>query len=90
MQALALAEDTRSTALRDQTVILRSDAQAPDGRRQIPVHLKKILRGKSPDPTLEAEDIVFVPDSAGKRALQRGVESVVQAATGVAIYGTRF
>jgi polysaccharide biosynthesis/export protein len=90
LQALALAEDAKSTALRSHTVILRNDPQAPEGRKQIPVDLKAIVRGKSPDPLLQAEDILFIPDSSGKRALHRGFESVLQAATGVAIYSSRF
>jgi polysaccharide biosynthesis/export protein len=90
LQALALAEDAKSTAQRDQTVIVRNAPQAPEGRIQIPVKLKAILRGKSPDLVLQAEDILFIPDSSAKRAFNRGIESVVQAATGVAIYGARF
>jgi polysaccharide biosynthesis/export protein len=90
LQALALAEDAKTTALRSQTVIIRNDPQAAEGRKQIPVDLKGILRGKSPDPVLQAEDILFIPDSTAKRAFGRGIESVVQAATGVAIYSTRF
>jgi polysaccharide export outer membrane protein len=90
LQALALAEDTKTTAKQNQTVIIRNDPQAPEGRKQIPVDLKSILQGKSPDPVLQAEDILFIPDSSGKRAFNRGIESVVQAATGVAIYGARF
>jgi polysaccharide export outer membrane protein len=89
LQAIALAENPRNTAKRDQTVIIRNDPQSPDGRKQIPVDLKGILQGKIPDPVLQAEDILFVPDSAGKRALNRGIESVLQVATGVAIYGAR-
>jgi polysaccharide export outer membrane protein len=89
LQALALAEDAKTTAKRDQTVIIRNDPQAPEGRKQIPVNLKAILGGKSPDPVLQAEDILFIPDSSAKRALNRGIESVVQVATGVAIYGGR-
>jgi polysaccharide export outer membrane protein len=90
LQLLALAEDAKTTAKRDQTVIIRNDPQAPEGRKRIPVNLKGILGGKSPDPVLQAEDILFIPDSSGKRAFNRGIESVVQAATGVAIYGARF
>jgi polysaccharide export outer membrane protein len=86
LQALALAQDAKSTALRSQAVILRSDPLAAEGRRQIPVDLKTIVQGKSPDPVLQAEDILFVPDSAAKRALNRGIESIVQIATGVAIF----
>ena len=90
LQAIALAEDTKTTAMRKQTVIIRSDPQAQDGRKQIPVDLKAILQGKSPDPVLQAEDILFVPDSTGKRAFNRGIESVLQATTGIAIYSAHF
>jgi polysaccharide biosynthesis/export protein len=89
LQALALAQDAKTTAKRDQTVIIRNDSQAPEGRKQIPVKLKAILEGKIPDPVLQAEDILFIPDSRAKRAFNRGIESVVQVATGVAIYGGR-
>jgi polysaccharide export outer membrane protein len=90
LQALALAEDTKSTALRDKSLIIRRDPQSPEGRAQIPVDLKKILGGKSPDPSLQAEDILFVPDSSGKRALHRGLESILQVTSGVVIYSSRF
>jgi polysaccharide biosynthesis/export protein len=90
LQAIALAEDTKNTASKSLTVILRSDAQAKDGRDRIMVNLKAVLQGKQPDPKLRAEDIVFVPESTGKRALNRGIESIVEAATGVAIYGSHF
>jgi len=90
LQALALAEDAKTTAKQNQTVIIRNDPQAPEGRQQIRVDLKGILRGKSPDPVMQAEDILFIPDSTAKRAFHRGIESVVQAATGVAIFSTQF
>ena len=90
LQAIALAENTKGTAQPDQSIIIRNDPQSPEGRKQIPIDLKKILRGKSPDPTLQAEDILFVPDSTGKRVLHRGIESILQVTTGVAIYSGRF
>jgi polysaccharide biosynthesis/export protein len=90
LQALALAEDAKSTALLKLAVILRRDTRAQDGRDRIPVNLKAVLQGKSPDPVLHAEDIVFVPESTGKKAFNRGIESVVEAATGLAIYGSHF
>ena len=86
LQAVALAADTKNTASRSQAVILRSDPQAPDGREQIPVDLKRIERGKSADPVLQAEDIVFVPDSSAKKAVNVGVASIVQMAVGMAIF----
>jgi polysaccharide export outer membrane protein len=85
LQALALAENPTGTAKTGETVILRSDPQAPDGRKRIPVDLKAIMRGKNLDPVLQAEDILFVPDSAGKEAL-KSTESVLMSATNAVIY----
>jgi polysaccharide export outer membrane protein len=89
LQALALAENTKGTALRSQTVIIRPDPQSPNGHMQIPVELKKVLDGKSPDPVLIADDVLFVPDSTAKIALKRGFNAVMEATTGVAIYRGR-
>jgi polysaccharide biosynthesis/export protein len=90
LQALALAQDTKPTALSKDTVIIRTDSDGSQGRKQIPVDLKKVIQGKSPDPMLQAEDILFVPDSAGKRALRRGVEAALQITSGALIYSSRF
>lgn len=84
LQALALAEDLKSTAVRDKAVIIQR-AEAGE-HRQIPVNLKKLLAGKTPDPALHAEDILFVPDSSSRRALKRSAEAALQMATGLAIY----
>lgn len=86
LQALALAEDLKNTAVRDKAVILHPQAGSPEGRRQIPVNLKTLLAGKMADPTLRAEDILFVPDSSSRRALKRSAEAVLQVVTGMAIY----
>jgi len=90
LQLLALAEDTRPTAKRDRTIIIRNDPQAPGGHTQILADLKQILQGKLPDPVLQPDDILFIPDSSAKRALHRGLEAIVQTTTGIAIYGSRF
>jgi polysaccharide export outer membrane protein len=86
LQALALAEDLKTTAVRNKAVIIHGDAKAAGGRQQIPVDLKKLLAGKTADPALEAEDILFVPDSSSRRVLTRSAEAVLQVATGLAIY----
>lgn len=86
LQALALAEDLKTSAVRDKAVIIHGDAGAPGGHRQVPVNLKKLLAGKMADPSLRAEDILFVPDSSSRRALKRSAEAVLQVATGLAIY----
>lgn len=86
LQALALAEDLKTTAVRGKAVIIHGDPAAPGGRRQLPIDPRKLLAGKSPDPPLVAEDILFVPDSSSRRALKRGAEAALQMATGLAIY----
>lgn len=86
LQALAMAEDVKSTALRERAMLIRAGGPAAGERQQVPVDLKKVLAGKAPDPVLQADDILFVPDSAGSKAFRRGLEAVLQAATGVVIY----
>ena len=52
---------------------------------ETPIQLKKILQAKAQDQPLEAEDILFVPSSAGKVAMGRTVDAAMQAATAVGI-----
>ena len=54
-------------------------------REEIPVNLKTILAGQSPDVPLQPEDILFVPVSGGDKALARAAEAAIQAST-FAIY----
>lgn len=86
LQAIALAEDLKSTAKRDKAVVIKPDPKASNGHIQMPLDLRKILAGKTQDPVLQANDILFVPDSQGIKALHRGLEAALQAATLVAVY----
>jgi polysaccharide export outer membrane protein len=87
LQAVALGEGLKSTALQKKAMIIRRGRQFQNGREEIPVNLKRILSGHASDPGLEANDILFIPDSASKRALRRGAEAAVQIATGLVIWG---
>lgn len=85
LQALALAEGTTSTSAGKAARIIRTEEQ--NGRREeIPVNLPRILSGKAPDPILEAKDILFVPNSAGKTAFYRGAEAAVSITGGLIVY----
>jgi polysaccharide export outer membrane protein len=86
LQAVALGEGLKATALQKKAMIIRRGPQFPTGREEIPVNLKEILAGRAPDPSLEANDILFIPDSASKRALRRGAEAAVQIATDIVIW----
>lgn len=80
LKAVALAEDLKSTALGKKAVIIRKTGQPPALTEEISVDLDKILRGRSPDRPLVANDILFVPDSSGRKALHRAGEAAAEAA----------
>lgn len=85
LKAIALAHGMTSFAKGDDAVIMRNDAKT--GKRiQIPVHLKKIQNHKADDVPLLSNDILYVPDSKGKKALARGTEAAIGIGTSVAIY----
>jgi len=87
LKAIALAEDLKSTAIRSRAMIIRGDpAQAGPARREFPVNLSEVLKGRAPDPPMQANDILFVPDSAARKAMHRAAEAAVQIATGVIIW----
>ncbi len=83
LQAIALAHGANPTAKLGAAKLIRN---SPTGTKEIPIPLDKILSTKLPDLPLYADDVLFVPNSAAKSATRRGLEAMVQAATGVAIY----
>lgn len=87
LQALALAEGLNETADKRRAKILRLRPGA-NQRVEVAVDVKGILTGKRADVPLQGDDILFIPGSAGKKAALRSAEAVVQALTGIAIWGT--
>ena len=85
LQAIALAQGLTHTSASGRSRIIRTNS-ATGERKEIPIDLNKILAGKIADPILEPRDIVFVPNSAGRSALYRGVEAAITIGSGVAIY----
>src|SRR6266699_3665235 len=85
LKALALAEDTKSTAQKSKAVIIRKNTQQNE-RQEIAVDLKKVLAGRALDPRMQPSDILFVPDSSGIKALHRGVDAAVYVTTGLIIW----
>jgi polysaccharide biosynthesis/export protein len=82
LQAIALAGGTTRIAKLSGARILR---KGPAGISETPVELKKILEAKSPDISMQADDILFVPTSAAKAAAGRTMEAVMQTATALSI-----
>jgi polysaccharide export outer membrane protein len=83
LKAIALAQGTNPNAALDSARVIR---KTPEGPQDVPLSLKKIMAAKAPDIQLQADDVVFVPGSAGKSAAKRGAEAILQMATGVAIW----
>jgi len=86
LQALAMAEGVNPNASLNNSRLIRTTS---NGRQEIPLRLKDMLASKSPDVQLQAEDIIFVPNSAAKTATRRTLDAIIQTATGLAIYGAR-
>ena len=85
LKAIAMAGGTNPTASVNNAKLIRKTA---NGHEETSIPLKKIFAAKATDLKLQPEDIVFVPNSAARSAGRRGLEAVLQAATGVAIYRT--
>ena len=84
LKALALAAGTTSTAKANEAVIVRKDP-ATGKSQEIPVDLKKVMQRKNADAKMQANDILFVPDSAGKHALHRATDVIISLTSGVAM-----
>jgi polysaccharide biosynthesis/export protein len=86
LQVVALAQGMVRTAASDRAKILRI-VPGTGNRSEIPINLKLLIAGKAPDVPLQPDDILFIPNSGAKSAGFRTIEAIVNAATGVAIYG---
>jgi polysaccharide biosynthesis/export protein len=85
LQALSLAEGLTASAYPRGAKILRQTSGAPT-RTQIPIDLKNILRGKTGDVALNADDILFVPDNATKKAGIKVAEQAMQTISNLIIW----
>jgi polysaccharide biosynthesis/export protein len=85
LRAVAFAHGLSAFAKPDSAVILRNNP-ATGKRDEIHVQIKKIEQNKLPDVLVKSNDILYVPDSAGKKALARAGEAAFGVGTGVAIY----
>ncbi|HVB34264.1 MAG TPA: polysaccharide biosynthesis/export family protein [Patescibacteria group bacterium] len=84
LKALALAGGTQPDAKTKNAVIIRKDRLA--GKRdELHVNLKKILSQKAEDVPLRPNDILFIPNSAGKKAMAKAVETALSITTGLVI-----
>ena len=85
LKAVALAHGLTTYAKADSSVILRTNP-ATGKRDAITVHIKQIEKHKADDVVVKTNDILYIPDSFGKKALARGGESAIGVGTSLAIY----
>ena len=87
LQAIALAEGLAPNAKGSEARIFQpATSGAP---KETPINLDKILAGKVPSVFLKPNDVLFVPNSAGKEALhvlEQSTAGIVGALGGAAIY----
>ncbi len=90
LKMLSLAGGITNSAKTKEAVILRKNLDT--GKRdEVPLDLNKVMNLKTEDVKLEASDILFVPDSAGKKALHRAGDMALVLTEGVALVGaTKF
>jgi polysaccharide export outer membrane protein len=89
LQAVAMAEGPTPTASLGKTIIIRRSSSSSE-RQEIPIDLKKVMRGKENDQVLEANDILFVPQSGLKASTRRMADIGAQAAVSMAAYSVIF
>lgn len=87
LQALAMAEGLDRTAAPAHALVIRRDGK---NRTEIKVNIPDIIKRKTEDVPLLADDVLVVPPSAGKAAIARSVEAAIQAGVGIAVYHPPF
>jgi polysaccharide biosynthesis/export protein len=85
LKALSMAGGAGRMAQPQHARILRR-IPGDSSRTEIAVNLNKILDGKTADVRMQAEDILFIPNSIPKRAAVRALEAAIQTGTGLAVF----
>lgn len=85
LKLVALAHGLNPFAKSDSAVIMRNNPLT--GKRDaIPVKIKQMENRKTDDVPMQSNDILYVPDSAGKKALAKTGEAAVGITTGLILY----
>jgi polysaccharide biosynthesis/export protein len=85
MKAVALAHGLTTYSKSDDAVIMRSNPVT--GQKDIiPVHIKQIENQKADDMAMKSNDILYIPDSVGRKILARSAEAAISIGSSVAIF----
>jgi polysaccharide export outer membrane protein len=86
VQAVALAEGFRPLAAMHRGLIIRQST-SEQARREIPVDVQNLMTGKEADQVLAPNDVLYIPESGGKKALKVMGDIAMATINGIAIYG---
>jgi polysaccharide export outer membrane protein len=81
LKAIALSEGLAPYSSR-QAFVYRRDAAG--ARQEIPVELAKIMERKTTDVTLEAGDVLYIPDNKGRRVTMNAIDRLTNFGTSTA------
>ena len=81
LKAVALSEGLAPYAAK-QAFVYRRDAAG--ARQEIPVELAKIMERKTTDVTLEAGDVLYIPDNKGRRLTMNALDRITSFGTSTA------
>jgi polysaccharide export outer membrane protein len=84
LQIVSLAEGVKFTSKSSEARLMR---MTPNGRQISIVNIPALLKGKIADFPLQNDDILYVPISASKVVISRGLEAAVGITTSLAIIG---
>ncbi|MGC9157408.1 MAG: SLBB domain-containing protein [Terracidiphilus sp.] len=84
VQALALAWGPTENASLGKAILIR---EQKGGRTLTSLNLKRLMRGQDLDQPVRDGDILYVPDSAAKNIWNKTMQSAIESAVGVTIYG---
>jgi polysaccharide export outer membrane protein len=84
VQALSLAWGTSQNAATGRALLIR---EQKGGRTLTTLNLNRMIHGKDPDQPVRDRDILFIPDSLAKEIWTKTLESAIESAVGVSIYG---
>ena len=88
-KAVAMAEGFTSVASTRRALIIRQST-SDSGRQEVPVDVSEILAGKTADPILAPDDILYVPESGSKKTVKALGQVGMALVNGVAIYGVGY
>jgi polysaccharide biosynthesis/export protein len=83
VQAVSLAEGLKYTSKSNEVRLIRTGT---NGREIYKIDVPEVLKGKTPDIELRNDDIVYVPNSAIKVVITRGIVAAIAISSSLAVY----